>query len=194
MLSRCTSTSTHTHACTQHTHTCTHTTHTHVHAHNTHTCTHTTYTHLHAHTHTHTHTVDKGTCATFASFHCLQYLGKTHNAWHRAVLMLEERALANGDFDLQPKIPPKYEGELVGQSLEPLKQETLDALSDLYSSLCEEDMWTGMWVLRSRYVRRSYHGLCSVQAWTRKCTCSHMRTHTCTHAPRSRRHVLGRDL
>ena len=74
--------------------------------------------------------------------------------------MLEERALANGDFDLQPKIPPKYEGELVGQSLEPSKQETLDALSDLYSSLCEEDMWTGMWVLRSRYVRRSYHGLC----------------------------------
>ena len=82
--------------------------------------------------------------------YCPQYLGKTHNAWHRAVLMLEDRALANGDFDPQPKIPPKYEGDLVGQSLDPPKQETLDALSDLYSNLSEEDMWTGMWVLRSR--------------------------------------------
>ena len=65
--------------------------------------------------------------------------------------MLEDRALANGDFEPQPKIPPKYEGDLVGQSLDPPKQETLDALSDLYSNLSEEDMWTGMWVLRSRW-------------------------------------------
>ena len=77
-------------------------------------------------------------------------MGKTHNAWHRAVLLLEERGLANGDFDPQPKVPPKYEGDLVAQTFDPPRQENLDALSDLYASLSEEDMWTGLWVLRSR--------------------------------------------
>ena len=83
----------------------------------------------------------------------LKYLSKTHNSWHQGVLLLEERAIVGGDLDHQQKIPPSYSSDV--SSDEAVKSETLDALSDLYCGLKEDDMWTGLWVTRCRYVHRS---------------------------------------
>jgi transformation/transcription domain-associated protein len=49
----------------------------------------------------------------------LKYLGKSHNLWHRSTLLLEQRALDSESHD------------------------AMDALSEMYSLLKEEDMWAG---------------------------------------------------
>lgn len=78
----------------------------------------------------------------------LRYLGRSHNLWHRACLMLEQMAFENGPTTVVKNRPgSEFEFEPVTNP----HQETLDALCDLYSLLNEDDMWTGLWQKRCKY-------------------------------------------
>jgi transformation/transcription domain-associated protein len=57
----------------------------------------------------------------------LKYLGKSHNLWHRSTLLLEKLAFENDNKD------------------------AMDALSEMYSLLKEEDMWAGLWQKKAKY-------------------------------------------
>ena len=60
----------------------------------------------------------------------LKYLGKSHNLWHRSTLLLERKAFDNAKSDCH---------------------ESMDALSEMYSLLKEEDMWAGLWQEKGKY-------------------------------------------
>ncbi|XP_071454988.1 transformation/transcription domain-associated protein [Hetaerina americana] len=92
----------------------------------------------------------------------MKYLGKSHNLWHRMVLSLEQLGFdPNSDGSLNSSKNKKETGPgSVSLSLAPVSsldcygfepsnpspmQETYDSLSDLYTLLCEEDMWAGLW-------------------------------------------------
>lgn len=80
----------------------------------------------------------------------MKYLGKSHNLWHRMTLNLEQLAFEHGNnSQLKSKrdISDCYEFEPVVSP----QQEILDSLSDMYSLLCEEDMWSGLWQKHARY-------------------------------------------
>ena len=78
----------------------------------------------------------------------MKYLGKSHNLFHRMTLCLEKMAFDNASaqnrakrendcYDFEPDNSPHAE--------------VLDALSDMYSQLCEEDMWAGLWQKHAHY-------------------------------------------
>ncbi|XP_019851030.1 PREDICTED: transformation/transcription domain-associated protein [Amphimedon queenslandica] len=81
----------------------------------------------------------------------LKYLGKIHNYWNGSLILLEDRAKADGELSMTPRDPPPYDGNYNDELLDPFKNETMNALSELYALLNEEDMWTGLWTLRSRF-------------------------------------------
>nr|XP_022907724.1 transformation/transcription domain-associated protein [Onthophagus taurus] len=65
----------------------------------------------------------------------MKYLGKSHNLWHRTTLALEQMA-----FDSQSQRNQSYDFD------EPnTKSEVFTSLNEMYTLLCEEDMWAGMW-------------------------------------------------
>lgn len=73
----------------------------------------------------------------------IKYLAKSHNLWHRMVLTLEQMA-----SDPSMKLPANlYDFEM---EVNP-KREILDNLGELYSLLCEEDMWAGLWQQHAHY-------------------------------------------
>ena len=93
-----------------------------------------------------------------ASSHCyppilmrpaiMKYLGKTHNIWHRMTLSLEQMILQGGNN--QKKIKQEFDC----YDFEPeisFNNEYIDSLSDMYSLLCEEDMWSGLWQKHAYY-------------------------------------------
>ena len=78
----------------------------------------------------------------------MKYLGKSHNLWHRMALSLEEMAFNNGNNQL------KTNRESDCYDFEPDNSphaEVLDSLSDMYSVLCEDDMWAGLWQKHAHY-------------------------------------------
>ncbi|XP_074658755.1 transformation/transcription domain-associated protein-like [Tubulanus polymorphus] len=78
----------------------------------------------------------------------LKYLAKSHNLWHRGTLLLEQMALESmPQTHIKPKPVSEYEFEPANSP----QQETLDALSELYSLLREEDMLVGLWMKRAKY-------------------------------------------
>ena len=83
----------------------------------------------------------------------LKYLGKSHNLWHRTSLMLEQLAFdscSSTSTSTSNKIKQKEaadgDGDASGAATH---QETLDALSEMYSTLKEEDLWSGLWQRRA---------------------------------------------
>ncbi|KAI9276344.1 FAT domain-containing protein [Sporodiniella umbellata] len=70
--------------------------------------------------------------------HLVKYLGKTHNCWHVAVEILQKQARTGRLIDVTKE-------EQINQ------QRTLDSLSELYSTLNEDDMFYGLWRRRSVY-------------------------------------------
>ena len=92
----------------------------------------------------------------------LKYLGKSHNLWHRSTLLLEQIAFGDGsdqnkkrretaadqvyDFD-QTSTASRDKKPQVASS----QQEAMDALSEMYSLLKEEDMWAGLWQKKAKY-------------------------------------------
>ncbi|OBZ88491.1 Transcription-associated protein 1 [Choanephora cucurbitarum] len=70
--------------------------------------------------------------------HLIKYLGKTHNCWHTAIEMLQTQAVTGRLTDISREEQMNH-------------QRTLDALSELYSALNEDDMFYGLWRRRSIY-------------------------------------------
>lgn len=68
---------------------------------------------------------------------CSQYLGRSHNLWHRSCLLLEQGAL------------------LGAKGREEGSPESLDCLAELYGLLREEDLWGGLWQRRARHPETS---------------------------------------
>ncbi|CAG8822125.1 7254_t:CDS:1, partial [Dentiscutata erythropus] len=65
--------------------------------------------------------------------HLVKYLGKSHGAWHTAMEILQRDSFSSVRGD------------------EKLRESTLDALSDLYETLSEDDMFYGLWKRRSKF-------------------------------------------
>jgi transformation/transcription domain-associated protein len=80
----------------------------------------------------------------------VQYLGKTHNLWHRAALVLEQSAFDSGGLNVQAVKAMNMEYDFEQATTSP-QQELLDALCDIYSLLKEEDLFVGLWQKRSKY-------------------------------------------
>ncbi|KAJ8954217.1 hypothetical protein NQ318_005812 [Aromia moschata] len=79
----------------------------------------------------------------------MKYIGKSHNLWHRMALGLEQMAFeSNSSKANNPASCYEFEGE---QS----KSELLDSLGELYSLLCEEDLWAGLWQRHAHYKETS---------------------------------------
>ena len=68
--------------------------------------------------------------------HLVKYLGKTFNAWYIALDLLERSAA-------QLRVADPFSG---------LYDSSLDALTEMYASLAEEDMFYGLWRSRCRYL------------------------------------------
>ncbi|XP_044571244.1 transcription-associated protein 1 isoform X4 [Drosophila ananassae] len=78
----------------------------------------------------------------------LAYLGKSHNLWHRAILVMEDMAVAqskhnkdkNEDIDLNSiELDSEHSSNI------------FDALSNMYSAMHEEDLWAGLWLKFAHY-------------------------------------------
>lgn len=72
--------------------------------------------------------------------HLIKYLGKTHDAWHIAMEILQQSGAVG--------IGRVTDGSKDDQTN---RERTLDALSELYSELHEDDMFNGLWRWRSTY-------------------------------------------
>jgi transformation/transcription domain-associated protein len=70
--------------------------------------------------------------------HLVKYLGKTHNAWHISTEILQKAALSQRVSDSS-------------KDDQNTQERTLDALSELYSDLGEQDIFDGLWKRRCTY-------------------------------------------
>lgn len=78
----------------------------------------------------------------------MKYLGKSHNLWHRMTLNLEQLAYEQANIEVvRSRNVDCYDFEPISSP----QQEVLDSLSEMYSSLCELDMWAGLWQKHARY-------------------------------------------
>jgi transformation/transcription domain-associated protein len=80
----------------------------------------------------------------------MKYLGKSHNLWHRMALGMEQLAFDPSSASKASNAATCYEFE-ADQS----KNELLDSLGELYSLLCEEDLWAGLWQKHAHYKETS---------------------------------------
>jgi len=85
----------------------------------------------------------------------MKYLGKSHNLWHRSALLLEKLAFDNGTLQsnaikMRRDAADLYEFEPAPPTLT-VQQEAMDALSEMYSLLKEEDLWAGLWLKKAKY-------------------------------------------
>ena len=107
----------------------------------------------------------------------LRYLGSSHNLWHRTMLMLEDVVLNKAPITAVNAVQPVQhqtkttsskkrsyaaanlddltpEAEITSLNSvftdESLQDQAMDALSNLYESLYEEDMWAGLWQRRAK--------------------------------------------
>ncbi|XP_072179557.1 transformation/transcription domain-associated protein-like [Diadema setosum] len=82
----------------------------------------------------------------------LRYLGKSHNLWHRCILMLEQNAITSGfsSHHHRPRSSSVYDF-CEPDNTAAMQQETLDSLSELYERLEEEDLWAGLWQRRCKF-------------------------------------------
>ena len=65
------------------------------------------------------------------SFSHAQYLGKTHNYWHGAALLLEERVLSEQEASPVKQVP-SYDGNYGDQILDPFQQVSLFVFKNVY--------------------------------------------------------------
>ncbi|XP_053690427.1 transcription-associated protein 1 [Sabethes cyaneus] len=76
----------------------------------------------------------------------MAYLGKAHNLWHRMTLMLEDMAL---DWPNRKEVVAEY-SEFEEENSRDCSH-VMDPLSQMYSSLHEEDLWAGLWLKYAKY-------------------------------------------
>ncbi|GAB1859196.1 Transformation/transcription domain-associated protein [Camponotus japonicus] len=98
----------------------------------------------------------------------MKYLGKSHNVWHRITLSLEQMASEMAtDINLvgnQAKIKCEPDSCRVPDEIEQTEYlgpyyEVVDMLSLMYSLLCEEDMWSGLWQKRPAHYKETLHAI-----------------------------------
>ncbi|CAO3646140.1 unnamed protein product [Cunninghamella echinulata] len=70
--------------------------------------------------------------------HLVKYLGRTHNAWHTSIEILQ-RSSTTGKVHDSSKDDQNN------------RERTLDALGELYTALMEQDMFYGLWRRRNTY-------------------------------------------
>lgn len=102
----------------------------------------------------------------------IKYLGKNHNSWHRAVLMLED-SLKDKNLDTIYPIPARsnkahqqnqQDFDII--TLNPkvtLAEEAIEAISDILEMLREDDMWSGLWQKKAHYEETQNAVLCEQQ-------------------------------
>uniref|UniRef100_UPI00359021B0 transformation/transcription domain-associated protein-like n=1 Tax=Myxine glutinosa TaxID=7769 RepID=UPI00359021B0 len=73
----------------------------------------------------------------------VKYIGRTHNMWQRAGLMLEQQAKMSWS-DRVSQLQQVQTDE--AQSISPGANEAVDALAELYCQLEEEDIKSGLWI------------------------------------------------
>ncbi|KAG5328830.1 TRRAP protein, partial [Acromyrmex heyeri] len=96
----------------------------------------------------------------------MKYVGRSHNVWHRITLSLEQMGgemTAEGNGGNM-----KNRGELdLYRSPDDVEQvecvtpyyEVMHMLSEMYSLLCEEDMWSGLWQKRPAHYKETLHAI-----------------------------------
>lgn len=77
----------------------------------------------------------------------LAYLGKSHNLWHRAILVLEDMAV---NQSMQSKDIDGGENQFSDLDVQQ-SNNIFDSLSKMYSSMHEEDLWAGLWLKFAHY-------------------------------------------
>ncbi|XP_046866072.1 transcription-associated protein 1 [Drosophila willistoni] len=78
----------------------------------------------------------------------LTYLGKSHNLWHRAILVLEDLATAHSTRnDANVEDMDTNQPDMDSQQLNNI----YDSLSKMYSAMHEEDLWAGLWLKFAHY-------------------------------------------
>ncbi|EDW53889.1 GM11096 [Drosophila sechellia] len=77
----------------------------------------------------------------------LAYLGKSHNLWHRAILVLEDMAV---NQSMQSKDSDGGENQFSDVDVQQ-SNNIFDSLSKMYSSMHEEDLWAGLWLKFAHY-------------------------------------------
>ncbi|XP_037728553.1 transcription-associated protein 1 isoform X5 [Drosophila subpulchrella] len=75
----------------------------------------------------------------------LAYLGKSHNLWHRAILVLEDMSV-NQSKDNSKDVDFNFSDSDNQES-----KNIFDSLSKMYSSMHEEDLWAGLWLKFANY-------------------------------------------
>lgn len=102
----------------------------------------------------------------------IKYLGKNHNIWHRATLMLEE---STKDKSLDTVYPIPARSNKAHQqnqqdfdiiTLNPkvtLAEEAVECISDILELLREDDMWSGLWQRKAQYEETKNAVLCEQQ-------------------------------
>lgn len=102
----------------------------------------------------------------------IKYLGKNHNIWHRAALMLEE-SLKDKNLDTIYPIPTRsnkahqqnqQDFDII--TLNPkvtLAEEAVESISDILELLREEDLWSGLWQRKAQYEETKQAVLCEQQ-------------------------------
>lgn len=87
----------------------------------------------------------------------LKYLGKSHNVWHRITLLLEQMAFESDTNSAAKSRLEWFDDEDVEGSSRSC--EVMDMLSEMYSMLYEEDMWSGLWQKRPAYYKETLHAI-----------------------------------
>ena len=80
----------------------------------------------------------------------MRYLGKSHNIWHRMILLLEQVAFhpsTMNQLKTRREAADCYEFEPVNSP----QEESLAALAEMYAALKEEDLCAGLWAKRAKY-------------------------------------------
>lgn len=102
----------------------------------------------------------------------IKYLGKNHNLWHRAALMLEE-SCSEKSFDTIYPIPARsnkanqqtpQDFDII--TLNPkitLREEATESISNILELLREDDLWAGLWQSRAKYEETKKAILCEQQ-------------------------------
>lgn len=80
----------------------------------------------------------------------MRSLGKAHNMWHRMALVAEDMVDEFSKCLPPPENEFESDDEDVAEDAETLN-EVVESLSKMYSSLCEEDMWAGLWQKYAKY-------------------------------------------
>lgn len=90
----------------------------------------------------------------------IKYLGKNHNIWHRAALMLED---CSKDKNLDTVYPIPAKSNKMHQQNQAdfdiitlnskftLAEEAVESLSDILELLHEDDLWSGLWQTKAHY-------------------------------------------